>query len=476
MIFISRLIPKVHVFLQCIQLYNFFQKLGFIIHPEKSVLEPSTKLSFLGFVLDSQHMTVRPKPKRIESALNEIQKFKGKHKKTIRDLAHIIGILVSLFPGVKYGPLHYRDMEKLKISLLKKYKGNFDTEIELAEGDYTELKWWLESLPLACMHILEPNPDIVLETDASLVGWGAFCPTLSTRSQGKWNTVEKTYHINVLELLAIYFALKTLCLKGDHTHIRILSDSSTAVAYIKAMGGTHSSQCNKIAKAIWEWSASNKVWLSCCYLPGKLNVHADMLSRTFKSNTEWMLNPEIFHAISSLWGNFDIDLFASRTNKQLAPFVSWRPDPDALFIDAFSFNWHKYIFYAFPPFSLIARVLQKIQRDQARGVIVVPLWPTQNWYTKLLHMTIAIPRYLPLGKEVLLLSEDRSKLHPLHHNLQLVACLVSGNASETLTFQKKLPESSWHPGGYPLKNSTALIKIGGLSSVQGNKLIHFIPL
>nr|KAG5688439.1 hypothetical protein BaRGS_001856 [Batillaria attramentaria] len=35
-------------------------------------------------------------------------------------------------------------------------------------------------------------------------------------------------------------------------------------------------------------------------------------------------------------------------------------------------------FYAFPPFSVIPRVLQKVRRDRAEGVIVVPRWPTQS--------------------------------------------------------------------------------------------------
>lgn len=37
-----------------------FQSLGFIIHDEKSVLEPTQRLVFLGFLLNSTNMTVRP--------------------------------------------------------------------------------------------------------------------------------------------------------------------------------------------------------------------------------------------------------------------------------------------------------------------------------------------------------------------------------------------------------------------------------
>ena len=39
----------------CVQLLN---KLGFVIHPEKSILTPTKSLEFLGFQLNSQEKTV----------------------------------------------------------------------------------------------------------------------------------------------------------------------------------------------------------------------------------------------------------------------------------------------------------------------------------------------------------------------------------------------------------------------------------
>ena len=55
----------------------------------------------------------------------------------------------------------------------------------------------------------------------------------------------------------------------------------------------------------------------------------------------------------------DVDLFASRLNKQLDRFVSFKPDSEAIDIDAFSISWTNLKFYAFSPFSCISRCLQK---------------------------------------------------------------------------------------------------------------------
>lgn len=45
---------------------------------------------------------------------------------SIRELAQVIGKLVVSFPGVLWGPLYYRQLEKVKSDALKKNKGDFD--------------------------------------------------------------------------------------------------------------------------------------------------------------------------------------------------------------------------------------------------------------------------------------------------------------------------------------------------------------
>ena len=57
----------------------------------------------------------------------------------------------------------------------------------------------------------------------------------------------------------------------------------------------------------------------------------------------------------------NIDLFASRLNYRLKPYVSYKPDPGTVAVDAFTVQWSQHVFYAFPPISGIMRTLQKIQ-------------------------------------------------------------------------------------------------------------------
>jgi hypothetical protein len=163
-------------------------------------------------------------------------------------------------------------------------------------------------------------------------------------------------------------------------HIKFELDNMTAVSYINHMGGCRSSVCDTVARKIWAWCISHNIWVTANYIPGPSNVVADSLSRTHLSDHEWQLNTDIFHKLSKKFPKFSIDLFASLLNRQVERYASWHPDPHAAIVDAFSVSWANEYFYAFPPFSLIPKCLEKISRDQAEGVLLLPAWPTQTWF------------------------------------------------------------------------------------------------
>ena len=84
-------------------------------------------------------------------------------------------------------------------------------------------------------------------------------------------------------------------------------------------------------------------------------------------------------------------MFASRLNYQMMPYVSWHPDPIAWAIDAFALDWSNMFFCAFPPFSVILQVLQKLDGAQTQAILIVPNWPTQSWYPTLTKLLIPRP-------------------------------------------------------------------------------------
>ena len=157
---------------------------------------------------------------------------------------------------------------------------------------------------------------------------------------------------------------------------------------------------------------------------------ADAESRKVNMDAEWMLNSDLLQAaLRQLNATPDIDLFASRLNAQLKRFISFRPDPAAEAIDAFSLSWKDLNFYTFPPFSVIAQLLQKVQRDQSSDVLVVPDWPTQPWYPILIRLLTAEPVHLTCRRNLLHLPSQHEAVHRLIQlkRPHLLVCRISGS-------------------------------------------------
>ena len=156
------------------------------------------------------------------------------------------------------------------------------------------------------------------------------------------------------------------------------------------------------------------------------NVVADKNSRIFERSSEWKLRESMFKHTVGTFGKPDIDLFASRINHQLSNYISWRPDPGAKAVDAFSVNWSLTYNYCFPPFSIILKVLQKIQQDKAQAIVVVPYWTTQNWFPVLLGMLVDHPLIMTASLNILYLPTHPTTPHPLHPKLKLLVAHISG--------------------------------------------------
>ena len=76
-------------------------------------------------------MTIRLPPEKISKVLSLANSLLTSKSHTVYDLASFIGVLVSSFPGVKYGPLHYRALELDKCAALRHNKGCYNGFVTL---------------------------------------------------------------------------------------------------------------------------------------------------------------------------------------------------------------------------------------------------------------------------------------------------------------------------------------------------------
>lgn len=231
-------------------------------------------------------------------------------------------------------------------------------------------------------------------------------------------------HINYLELKAALMGLKCFCRELQNKEILLRIDNMTAISYINRMGGVQFVHLNEITRKIWQWCEDRRLFIFASYIKSKDNVEADEESRRINIDTEWELSSIVFDSIVEAFGVFDIDLFATQLNAKCPRYVSWKRDPCAYNIDAFTLDWSEFYFYSFPPFSLILKCLRKIINDKATGVLVVPHWPSQPWFPLLRELSVSPPLYFGPSNDIVL-SPFRTQ-HPLCKKLILVAYKLSG--------------------------------------------------
>ncbi|XP_018370127.1 PREDICTED: uncharacterized protein LOC108765778 [Trachymyrmex cornetzi] len=342
----------------------------------------------------------------------------------IREFANLIGTLVAACPDVNYGWVYLKTLEREKILALIYNQNDYDQKMEISEQVRTDLNWWKRNIQQSVSNIRSPNFDWTIYTDASMTGWGAVLG--SKKIHGFWNKTEREQHINFLELKAIQLALKNFEIELENSNVLLKVDNTTAISYINKMGGVKYQKFNHLAKEIWKWDETRDIWLFAVHIPSEKNVIADRLSRIKNIDTKWEIAEFAFEKIVNVLGYPDIDLFASERNKKCTRYCTWENNPNAWVIDSFTISWKKWFFYAFPPFSMILRTLNKIIQDKAMGIMVVPEWKSQPWYPMFKSMLIGKPlRFEP--SQNLLLSPYRSRRHPMAQKITLLAGIVSGD-------------------------------------------------
>ena len=450
---------------------EMFDSLGLTIHPSKSVLTPTQCIEFLGFQLDSTTMFTCLTSRKQEKIANLASSLLAQDKITIRDLASMIGNLVAADPGVNLGPLHYKTLEIEKNLQLTYHKGNFEGSFRLSADARATLKWWINELPNLKRTISVGDIDHEIFTDASQIGWGARMG--KRKAGGHWAATEMA-HINELELKASFLAVKAFFKNSNDIHVKVRSDNSTTVACINKAGSTKPALMS-LTHEFLTWTSERNITVSAVHIPGVDNIDADKESRKTNTDTEWMLKPHIFSALCQTMHFMpNIDMFATRLNKQIPTYVAWNFDPDAIDVDAFSMNWHNLKMYCFPPFSVVGRMLQKLQQTSSTALVILPLWPTRPWFVRALDMLVKEPKLLP--KRCLILPQKPLRQHPLERKLTLTAMMLSGRVSDTKAYRRKLRPFSSGPGETAPTVNIGTIYRNGCSFVSKGKVVFFSQL
>ena len=453
---------------------DLLQSLGFLINWPKSSDEPKQVIEYLGLVVDSLLLSFSLPTEKVTSVINLCRKALTAEHVSLRDVASLLGNFNWAIPTVPFAQAHYRSMQQFYIAETRKSRGDLSVLRALTETARADLRWWVANLASVNGRLFFPKEaDLEICSDASFEGWGAVCNGVTSR--GPWLAGDAARKINERELLAALFAIQSFVGYSSHLSVRIFVDNISAICYINHCGGTRSRALNDAALRFSSFCEDRHLSVEAVYLKGTLNVIADRESRTSCDASDWCIDDLSFSRIRALWP-VEIDLFAAAWNARLPLFVSWRPQPGAHAVNAFSLNWSGISAYLFPPFSLIAKCLAKIKRDRANVVFVCPAWPTQPWFPLLLEMSRDVPRLLQVTPD--LLTDPKGIPHPLLLNdaLSLTVWRLSGIPSETKAFRNSCQTFSWPETDQLLLPLTTAHGTAGLIGVFDGVQIPCAPL
>ncbi len=372
--------------------------LGLRMNAKKSVLLPSQRTLFLGVHLDSIQMQARLAPVRISNFTACLARFKlGRHV-SVGSCRRLLGLMAAASPVLPLGLLHMRPFLWWIKELRLHHTVPATRLIKVSCGCSRPLLQWRDPAFLQSgVRIGAIHRRHIVTMDASMTGWGAVFE--GRPASGEWTG--DTWHINCLELRAVFLALMYfLPILGGH-RIIVRTDNMAVVSHINPGQACAPSS---------PWSQYKFLSLRAVHVPRILNLAADFLSRQKLRPGEWMLNHQTVSQIWDLFGKAEVDLFASQESSQCLLWFSLS-SPTTLGIDAFAHPWPNVMLYMFLPIKLIPAVLCRVKMSSARLLLIAPFWPSQTWFAELTPLLYRSPWEIPIRRD--LLSQLQSRIwHP----------------------------------------------------------------
>lgn len=422
------------------------ERLGWLINHAKSDLAPSQQITYLGALINLREGWARPTQTRVEALWAGLTLLRS-GPQSARAWLVLLGVMASLVDLVPDCRLFMRPLQLHLLAFFRPSSRDLSVLIPSAPHLESVFRWWRNgSNVLAGVRFPPSRPTFCLTSDASLEGWGAHAD--GSAFAHVWEPALHGTHINVLELLAVFRALRFLDTRVAGRTVLVRCDSTAAVSYINRQGGTRSLSLWSVTWDLFQWCRVRRVTLQAIHLPGTENSIADALSRISQSPTEWSLDRSVAEAIFASLHRPEVDLFASPANAKLPRFCSRVPVPGAWAVDALALDWAYVDGYAFPPFSLVGRVVDKVASAPCHVLLVAPFWPTQAWFRPLLALVAGVPLVLPLLPGLLRLPSGGS-VHPHPEALHLVVWSLSGNPSDRRAFRRRLPRWRHRDGDLP---------------------------
>ena len=99
---------------------------------------------------------------------------------SVRELSKFLGLLTSSIQAIFPAPIHYRHLRRLNNTTLSSHS-SYEATVVLNALAKEEILWWRDHLHAwNGQALFQDQVDLIIETDASRKGWGAYCQGVRT--------------------------------------------------------------------------------------------------------------------------------------------------------------------------------------------------------------------------------------------------------------------------------------------------------
>lgn len=386
-------------------------RLGWFVGLVKSLLVPAQKVLYLGFEFASSPVPhVMVPARRIVAALHcieEIQRMASGHLPVQgRKVAQLAGMLQSTRFAVQPVQICTRGLyvwlarlpcDDLGFAILSE-------SAPLTPWVQAELSFWGRRLWDWNGARVRPGfVQKVLYTDASGGGWGSVVQHVVDKREEPATAVASEFWEDIdsqdsvfTELSGLHRALCSNIVELAGQSVLHRTDSLSTYWVVANGGSRRSTRLSDLAREIWLFCLVNEIDLSAQYVGAEVIIEkgADLMSR-WKDTSDCSLQPMLFALLWRHFGPFTVDLFADGATARSDPVSGkWLPffarflQPAAMGMDALNVDWRTLggMLYAFPPPTLLEKVVHKISLEPVSVVLVAPVWQTAVWWPVLLAL------------------------------------------------------------------------------------------
>lgn len=371
---------------QAIAAFHFvaalLKRLGLLLHPAKGTWDGPQVMQLLGHLVNTRAGIYQLPPERVAKTTAlavALSRYASSHQRWVgfKTLRRFCGTAVSTTLSVPDARLHLRSL----FNALQ-FRHPASGDCRLGHQAVHDLQWWVDLKRHAAggRPIWPGAATILMDTDASGLGWGAVLGSL-LEARGYHGSLRSGLHINVLELGAITLALRSF---RSHippgTIIRLRTDSMVALGVLNAQSSRSLVLMDEY-RTLHALCQAMGVELRAEHLSSALNEWADRLSREHDS-TDWTLRAATFARLDAEFGPYTVDLFASDLNARCPRFYTRWAAPRALGVNALAHTWVGENAWANPPFHLVGPVVFKIIAEGAAVTLIAPEWRAQPWWSR----------------------------------------------------------------------------------------------